>query len=113
MEHIIDAKHKKLGRLASQIASILQGKHTPAYNPRLPGDARVVVKNVRGLDIASKKAEQKVYYRHTGPLGHLKERRLRDVLAKKPAWALRNAVRLMLPKNRLQAVRLRRLTIEE
>jgi len=113
MEHVIDAKNKKLGRLASDIAHILQGKHTPAYNPRLIGAERVVVKNVRKLDISHKKALQKIYYRHAGQLGHLKERRLEEVFEKRPSWVLRNAIRLMLPKNRLRSERLKQLIIEE
>ncbi len=113
MEHIIDAKNRKLGRLASEIARILQGKHTPAYNPRLLGAERVVVKNIRKLDIPRKKALQKTYYRHAGKLGHLKERRLEEIFEKRPSWVLLHAVRLMLPKNRLQSKRLKQLVIEE
>ncbi|PIP29837.1 50S ribosomal protein L13 [Candidatus Jorgensenbacteria bacterium CG10_big_fil_rev_8_21_14_0_10_54_38] len=112
MDFIIDAKGKRLGRLASEIAVILQGKHTPAYHPRLEGSDRVVVKNIRTLTVGGRKTKTKIYYRHTGPLGHLKENKFRDVFEKKPAWVLRHAVRLMLPKNKLQARRLKRLIIE-
>jgi large subunit ribosomal protein L13 len=113
MEHIIDAKGKRLGRLASDIAAILQGKHTPSYNPRFAGGDRVVVKNVAALTLSGRKAKAKMYYRHTGPLGHLKERKFRDVFEKDPAWVLRHAVRLMLPKNKLAARRLKRLIVEK
>lgn len=111
MEHTIDAKGKRLGRLASEIAGILQGKHSTSYEPRLEGADHVRVTNVKGLAFSERKLIGKIYYRHTGPLGHLKERSLKDVFAKKPAWVLRNAVRLMLPKNKLLARRMKRLTI--
>lgn len=112
MDHIIDAKNKRLGRLASSIAVILQGKHSASYEPRMPGTDRVVVKNIKKITLSGNKTTQKLYYKHTGPLGHLKKRTYREVFEKKPAWVLRNAVRLMLPKNRLQKPRLKRLIIE-
>lgn len=112
MEIIIDAKGKKLGRLASEIASLLQNKHLPIYNPRLEGGTRVLVKNIGALVVTGRKAEQKIYYKHAGPLGHLKEKRMRDVLVKNPKWVLRHAVNLMLPKNKLRAKRIKRLVIE-
>ncbi len=111
-DYIIDAKNRKLGRLASEIALILQGKKNPRYQPRLNGEDRVIVKNVMGLVFTGKKLEQKKYYRHTGPLGHLKEKKLKEVFLKNPAWVLRHAVRLMLPKNRLLRSRMKRLIIE-
>jgi large subunit ribosomal protein L13 len=111
MNYKIDAKGKKLGRLASEIAAILQGKHSPAYEPRSEGSDRVVVTNVKELALSERKLKGKFYYRHTGPLGHLKVRSLKDVYAKNPAWVLRHAVRLMLPKNKLLARRMKRLTI--
>ena len=113
MEYTIDAKNKKLGRLSSEIAIILQGKKNPKYNPRFLGDDKVVVKNVSQMAFSGKKTGQKVYYRHTGTLGHLKEKKFSDVFKKNPAWVLRHAVRLMLPKNRLNARRLKNLTIEK
>lgn len=108
----IDAKNKKLGRLSSEIASILQGKRNPKYNPRLLGGDKVIVKNASQIVVSGKKVNQKIYYKHTGPLGHLKENKFADVFKKNPAWILRHAVRLMLPKNRLNAKRLKNLTIE-
>jgi large subunit ribosomal protein L13 len=110
--HVIDAQGKVLGRLASQIAHILQGKHEASYDPRLPGADRIVVKNASRIALTGRKRATKVYYRHAGKLGHLKENKVADVLEKKPTWVLRHAVNLMLPKNRLRAVRMRRLTIE-
>lgn len=112
-EHIIDANGKKLGRLASEIAIILQGKKSVSYNPRLEGKDRVVVKNIKGIVLTGDKFKEKVYYKHTGPLGHLKERKFAEVFEKNPEKVLKHAVRLMLPKNRLASKRLKRLIIEK
>jgi len=112
MEYTIDAKDKKLGRLSSEIAMILQGKKSPKYDPKLLGGDKVFVKNASQISISGDKAGQKIYYKHTGPLGHLKERKFNDVLKKNPAWVIRHAVKSMLPKNRLNAKRLNNLKIE-
>ena len=112
MEYIVDAKDKKLGRLASEIAVLLQGKESVFYEPRLQSGVKVVVKNVKGLGLSGRKSRTKVYYRHTGPLGHLKIKKYEEVFRKNPGFVLRHAVRLMLPKNRLQAKRLKNLIIE-
>jgi len=111
-DYVVDAKNKRLGRLASEIASILQGKRNTNYEPRLAGGDRVIVKNIKGISLSGKKTTQKIYYRHAGPLGHLKEKKFSDVFRKNPAWVLRHAVNLMLPKNRLRIQRLKRLVIE-
>lgn len=111
-DYIIDAKNKRLGRLASEIAVILQGKKNPDYEPRLSGSDRVIVKNADKITLSGKKFKQKVYYHHTGYIGHLKEKKFAEVFAKNPAWVLHHAVRLMLPKNRLRVKRLKRLIIE-
>jgi len=113
MEIIIDAKKQRLGRLASQIASVLQNKGSVDYNPRLEGGNKVIVKNVSGIEISGKKAEQKIYYHHTGYIGNLKEKTYEEAFAKDPKWVLRHAVRGMLPKNRLQSKRLKNLIIED
>jgi large subunit ribosomal protein L13 len=112
-EYIIDAKGKKLGRLASEIAIILQGKNKPSYDPRLEGEDKVIVKNVKDIVLTGNKFKTKVYYRHTGPLGHLKEKKFEEIFKKNPEWVLKHAVRLMLPKNRLTSKRLKRLIIEK
>ncbi len=112
MDYIIDATNKKLGRLASEIAVILQGKKSPFYNPRLVSGDRVVVKNVDKIDIAAKKMSGKVYYRHTGYMGHLKERTLKEAWKRSPAAVLKLAVARMLPKNFIRAKRLKKLIIE-
>lgn len=113
MDYIIDVKNKRLGRVATQIAGILQGKHHADYEPRKSGADRVVIKNITKLAVSGRKVSQKVYYKHTGPLGHLKETKYADAFEKKPDWVLRHAVSLMLPKNKLRAKRMRRLIIEK
>jgi large subunit ribosomal protein L13 len=114
MEYTIDCKGKVLGRIASEIAIILQGKKNPNYNPRLEGDDKVIVKNVSKLVLTGNKAKQKVYYSHTTQIGHLKERKFKDVVAKHGmGWVLRKAVLRMLPKNKLQARRIKKLIIEK
>lgn len=113
MQYTIDAKNKKIGRLASEIAVILQGKRSAKYEPRLEGEDGVVVKNIAQLDIAAKKTEGKVYYSHTGRIGRLKERTMKMVIEKKgPAEILRRTVKGMLPKNKLLAKRMKKLIIE-
>lgn len=113
MEHIIDAKNKTLGRLATEIAHLLQGKHTVKYEPRLVGTDKVIVKNIRELKVSGRKAEQKIYYRHTGYMGGMKEKTYKQAVERKPDFALRNAVKGMLPKNFLKDKRLTRLIIEK
>jgi len=112
-DHVIDVKNKRLGRVSTEIALILQGKKSAAYNPKDSGSDRVIIKNIKEISLSGKKADQKVYYRHAGQLGHLKEKKFKDVLEKTPEKILRHAVGLMLPKNRLRAKRLRRLIIEK
>lgn len=112
MDHTIDAQGKRLGRLASEIAVILQGKKHANYNPKNEGTDRVIVKNAKKITVTGRKATQKIYYKHTGPLGHLKERKFAETFEKNPGWTLKHAVRLMLPKNRLNIRRLKRLIIE-
>jgi len=112
MLYKIDAKNQKLGRLASDIAVILQGKKKPSYESRLEGGDAVEVTNIHDLVVTGRKKTTKIYYKHSGPLGHLKEKKFKDVWAKNPAWVLRHAVNLMLPKNRLRARRIKKLIIK-
>lgn len=113
MQHIVDAKNKKLGRLSSHIALILQGKHRASWKSNEIGEDVVIVKNVSGVVVSGKKTEQKIYYNHAGKLGHLKENTYKDVFKKDPTWVVRHAVNLMLPKNKLRAKRMRHLKFEE
>ena len=112
MDYHIDAKNKPLGRLASEIALILQGKKRADYAPnRVSGD-KVYVKNCAEIAITGKKLTQKVYYRHTGYVGHLKELTLEQKLAKDPREVLRRAVRKMLPRNFLTQKRIKNMIFE-
>lgn len=112
MDFIIDAKKRPLGRVATDIAFILQGKHTPKYQPNRPGSDKVVVKNIKDIKVTGKKYDQKIYYHHTGYMGHLREKTYAQVFEANPAKVLEHAVRGMLPKNFLTDRRMRRLVIE-
>ena len=111
MEHKINAHNQTVGRLASQIALLLQGKMEARYNPRLFPNTRVVVTNAKGLTISGKKYDTKVYYHHTGYMGHLREKTFRQEFEKRPSEVLRKAIYNMLPKNRLRQRRLNQLKI--
>jgi len=106
----IDAKNKVLGRLASEIAQILQGKNKPDYHPRLEGKEKVIVLNADKIKLTGKKKQEKIYYSvPAGYVGHLKKRTFLQI---GPKQALRKAVYNMLPKNRLRAKRMKRLIIK-
>lgn len=113
MDYHIDAKNKILGRLASEIAVMLQGKKNPKYEPRLAGGNRVFVKNYKNVIVTGKKLKNRVYYRHTGYMGHLKEQTLGERFQKYPKRAIQEVVRKMLPKNSLNAKRLKNLIFVE
>lgn len=98
---LIDAEDKVLGRLATQIATLLRGKHKPTYTPSVDGGDFVIVVNVDKIKIMGKKAEQKVYYRHSGYPGGIKATPYKMMLAKHPERILRSAVKGMLPKSRM------------
>ncbi|MCS7285074.1 MAG: 50S ribosomal protein L13, partial [Hydrogenobacter thermophilus] len=106
---IVDAEGKTLGRLASQIAKILRGKHKPYYQPDVDCGDFVVVLNAGKVKVTGKKLEQKVYASHTNYPGGIKERTLKWMLENKPEEVIRLAVKRMLPKNRLGHRMLKRL----
>lgn len=112
MNYTIDATNKRLGRLASEIAVILQGKKHADYEPRLAGSDKVVVLNLKNLVFTGNKLSQKKYYRHTGYMGHLKSAGLEELFKNNPKNVLRLAVKRMLPKNFLLAERMKRLIIK-
>lgn len=99
--YVVDAQGKTLGRLASQIATILRGKHKPIYTPHVDCGDYVVVVNADKIWVTGRKLDQKMYYRHSGYPGGLKEIKLRDQLQKFPERVIEAAVKGMLPKNRL------------
>jgi large subunit ribosomal protein L13 len=107
--HVIDAEGRTLGRLSTEIAVLLQGKHKPSYVPYLNTGDFVVVTNAEKIKVTGKKLEQKKYYRHSGYPGGLTERTLADVLDKAPTRAIKHAVKGMLPKNTMGKHMLSRL----
>jgi large subunit ribosomal protein L13 len=99
--YMIDAQGKVLGRLASQIANILRGKNNPSFTPHQDTGDFVIVINAAGLRLTGAKADTKVYYRHSGYPGGVRMRSASQVLSEHPERLLFEAVRGMLPKNRL------------
>ena len=98
---LVNAEGKTLGRLASEIAQVLRGKHKPIYTPHLDCGDFVIVVNAEKVQVTGRKLDQKMYYRHTGYPGGIKSISLRNQLQKHPKRVLEAAVRGMLPKNRL------------
>jgi len=108
---VVDAQGKTLGRLASEIASILRGKHKPIYAPHSDCGDYVIVVNAEKVRVTGKKLDQKFYHRHTGYPGGLKSINLRDQLQRHPTRVLQAAVRGMLPKNRLGRAMIKKLKV--
>ncbi|MDO8515690.1 MAG: 50S ribosomal protein L13 [bacterium] len=113
MQYTIDAQSKPFGRIASEVASILQGKKKASYDPRLAGSDKVVIKNLSKIAITGNKAKGRVYYRHTGYMGHVREATFEEAFGKNAQKVFREAVRHMLPKNRLAVIRLKNLSFVE
>lgn len=99
--YLVNAEGKILGRLSSRIAQILSGKDKPTYTPHLDVGDFVVVINAEKVKVTGNKEEKKIYYRHSGYPGGLKERTYQELLDKKPQDIIRKAVRGMLPKSKL------------
>ena len=99
--YVVDAQDKTLGRLSSEVARILRGKHKPTYTPYMDLGDYVIIVNADKIHVTGKKLEQKVYKRHSGYLGGLKETPLKTMLEKKPTEVLRHSIKGMLPKNNL------------
>ena len=108
---LVDADGRTLGRLATEIADVLRGKHKPVYTPHVDTGDFVVVVNAEKVRVTGKKLEQKIYYRHSGYPGGLRQRTLAEQLERRPEEVLRKAVRGMLPKNTLAAAQLRKLKV--
>lgn len=99
--YVIDAQGQTLGRLASRVATLLRGKHKPEYTPHVDCGDYVIVVNAEKIHVTGQKMSQKMYYRHSGYPGGLKQVTLRNQLNKFPTRVIESAVRGMLPKNRL------------
>jgi len=108
----IDVENKVLGRVASEIAKILQGKHKPNFRPEKPGEEIIEVENIDKIKITGKKFKDKVYYHYTGYPGGLRKITLEELFKKDPGEVLKKAVSGMLPKNRLRKQRIKRLKIK-
>ena len=109
--YVVDAEGKTLGRLATRIADTLRGKGKPQYTPHVDTGDFVVVVNAEKITVTGKKLDEKIYYRHSGYPGGLKQRTLREQLDRRPTEVLRTAVKGMLPKNKLAARQLTKLKI--
>jgi large subunit ribosomal protein L13 len=109
--YLVDAEGQTLGRLATLIADTLRGKRKTRYTPHVDTGDFVVVVNAEKIAVTGNKLDQKMYYRHSGYPGGLKERTLREQLERRPTEVLRKAVKGMLPKNRLAAQQLTKLKI--
>ena len=109
--YVVDATDKTLGRLATELASRLRGKHKPIYTPHVDTGDHIVVVNASRIRVTGNKLKDKIYYRHTGYIGNLKSITLEKLMEKSPEQALTFAVKGMLPKNRLGRAMLKKLRI--
>ena len=109
--YVVDADGMVLGRLASQVANILRGKHKPTWTPHVDTGDFVIIINSDKVVLTGKKLDQKIYYHHTGYVGGLKETKYRVLMAEKSDFAVKHAVKGMLPKGPLGRAMLKKLYI--
>tara|TARA_B100000003_G_scaffold82204_1_gene73707 strand:- start:410 stop:835 length:426 start_codon:yes stop_codon:yes gene_type:complete len=109
--YLMDCSGKKLGRLSVQVANILRGKNKPEYTPNSDVGDFVVLVNAKNIEVTGNKAENKIYYRHTGYPGGIKEISFKDQLEKDPEKLIRDAIKGMLPKNRLNRKIIKKLKV--
>ncbi|TVQ89818.1 MAG: 50S ribosomal protein L13 [Chromatiaceae bacterium] len=109
--YLIDADGKTLGRLASECARRLRGKHKPQYTPHVDTGDYLVIVNAEKVRVTGNKLDDKMYHRHTGYVGHLRSTSLRDMLAKHPERVIEIAVKGMLPHNPLGRAMLKKLKV--
>lgn len=109
--YLIDAQDKVLGRLASQVASILRGKHKPIFTPNVDTGDGVIIVNAKKIKVTGKKMKEKLYRSYSGYPGGLKEKRLETLMEEKPTEAVRLAVKRMLPKGPLGRQMFRKLKV--
>ncbi|HEY7589944.1 MAG TPA: 50S ribosomal protein L13 [Candidatus Limnocylindrales bacterium] len=109
--YVVDATDQTLGRLATRIARVLEGKHKPTWTPNLDSGDHVIVLNAARIRVSSDKLESKAYVRHSGYPQGLKEEKLGDLLARRPEEVVRRAVKGMLPKTKLASQQLRKLKV--
>lgn len=111
--YVIDATDVVLGRLASKVAHMLKGKHKPQYQPHTDEGDYIIVINAKKIRVTGNKLSDKIYYKHTGYIGNLKETPLGKMLDKKPDFVIKNAVKGMLPKNPLGRSMIKKLKVYE
>jgi large subunit ribosomal protein L13 len=111
--YVIDATDVVLGRLASKVAHMLKGKHKPQYQPHTDEGDYIIVINAKKIRVTGNKLSDKIYYKHTGYIGNMKETPLGKMLDKKPDFVIKNAVKGMLPKNPLGRSMIKKLKIYE
>lgn len=109
--YVVDAKDKILGRLATEIASRLRGKHKPTFSPFIDNGDFIIVTNADKVQLTGNKWDDKKYYRHTGYIGGIKETSAKELLEKRPTDLVLNAVKGMLPKNKIGRAQLKKLKI--
>ena len=109
--YVVDATGHTLGRLTSEIAKILRGKHKPIYTPHIDTGDYVIVVNADKIKVSGKKLDQKIYYRHSDYVGGMKETTLKEMLAKKPEDVIKLAVKGMLPKGPLGRQMIKKLRV--
>ena len=109
--YLVDAQNKTLGRLSTEIASRLRGKHKPIYTPHVDTGDYIVVVNASKIRVTGKKMKDKIYYRHTGYIGNLKSENLATMLEKYPERVLMKSVRGMLPKSKLGNAMIKKLRV--
>ncbi|HEV8687174.1 MAG TPA: 50S ribosomal protein L13 [Gaiellaceae bacterium] len=109
--YLVDAEGKTLGRLATHIADTLRGKNKPQFTPHVDTGDFVIVVNAEKIAVTGKKLDDKIYYRHSGYPGGLKERTLREQLERRPTEVIRAAVKGMLPRNKLARQQLTKLKV--
>jgi large subunit ribosomal protein L13 len=108
---LVDASDQTLGRLATRIATLLEGKHKATYSPHLDSGDHVVVVNAAKVKVTGNKLVQKTYYRHSNYPGGLKEESLQTLMARKPQIVIERAVKGMLPQNRLGRAMFKKLKV--
>ena len=109
--YVVDATDKTLGRLSSQIASVLRGKNKPTYTPSMDTGDYVIVVNADKIKVTGKKMDQKMYYKHSDYVGGMKEATLKEMMAKKPEDVIKLAVKGMLPKGPLGRQMIKKLHV--
>ena len=109
--YVVDAEGCTLGRLASEVASVLRGKNKPEFTPHIDTGDNVIVINAEKIKVTGKKLDQKVYYHHSDYVGGMKETTLREMMAKKPEQVIELAVKGMLPKGPLGRTMIKKLHV--